>query len=84
MSYLCYLCLLVYSGIFVLLFFVLCTVPYVASFAGLSFYDIPFDIIERLFTTKVLIMQNVKLSTIHFTLKKLNLFVSLMHVGVFI
>ena len=37
MSYLCYLCLLGYSGIFVLLFVVLCTVPYVASFSGLSF-----------------------------------------------
>jgi hypothetical protein len=44
MSYLSYLCLFAYSGaqhimccVFVLFFFVLCTVLYDASFSGLSF-----------------------------------------------
>jgi len=45
MSYLSYLCLFAYSGaqhimccVFVVFFFVLCTIPYDASFSGLSFF----------------------------------------------
>jgi hypothetical protein len=52
MFYLRYLCLFPYSGanrycvVFLFLFFfVLCTVPYVASVSGLSIYDCPFGIL---------------------------------------
>ena len=47
-----FLCLFAYSGVqhilccvFVLFFFVLCTVPNVASFSGLSIFDCPFGIL---------------------------------------
>jgi len=54
MSYLCYLCLLAYSGVqhilcCVFVLFVSSCVPYVASFSGVSLFNCPFGILYRLF-----------------------------------
>jgi hypothetical protein len=68
MSYLCYLYVFAYSGVqhilccvFVLFLFVLCTVPYVISFSGLSILYCPFGIFYRLFklSTFLFILSNI-------------------------
>ena len=50
MSYLCYLCLFVHSGVqhilrCVFVLFSSSCVPHVASFSGSSIFDCPFDIL---------------------------------------
>ena len=51
-SYLRYLCLCAYSGVFVLFVCLSSSyVPYVASFSGLSMFICLFDILQRLFLT---------------------------------
>ena len=67
MSYLCYLCLFVYSGVqhilccvcfcFVCLRLVSC-VPYVVSFSGLYIVDCPFGILYIIDVAQMLLIQN--------------------------